>query len=129
MFGLTVARAGGGEPCPVACMGTAGGAQRRTPRRPLPVQEGLGGECLALCAAKRYRAPGNCHAIGCELAVACKRLRRLVGRLQINTRSRYVHLAWAMFEKAESETENARKLLQRGQQLNPNDAAILQVRN
>ena len=67
--------------------------------------------------------------MGCKVTVACMRLRRLVGRLQTNTRSRYIHLAWAMFEKAEGKTENARKLLQRGQQLNPNDAAILQVRN
>lgn len=32
-----------------------------------------------------------------------------------------------MFEKAEGQYQNARELLERGNKLNPNDAAILQV--
>ena len=40
---------------------------------------------------------------------------------------RYLHLAWAMWEKQNGNVNNARKLLDRGQRLNPRDAPILQV--
>jgi hypothetical protein len=41
--------------------------------------------------------------------------------------ARYLHLAWAMWEKQNGNINNARKLLDRGQRLNPRDAPILQV--
>lgn len=41
---------------------------------------------------------------------------------------RYLHLAWATWEKQNGNTNNARKLLERGQRLTPRDAAILQVK-
>ncbi len=41
--------------------------------------------------------------------------------------ARYLHLAWAMWEKQNGNVNNARKLLDRGQRLNPRDAPILQV--
>ena len=41
--------------------------------------------------------------------------------------ARYLHLAWAMWEKQNGNVNNARKLLDRGQRLNPQDAPILQV--
>lgn len=47
--------------------------------------------------------------------------------VQAQPRSRYVYLAWAMFEKLQGEVQNARRLLQRGRELNPKDSAILQV--
>ena len=52
-----------------------------------------------------------------------------VSGLQVSPGSRYIHLAWAMFEKLEGNEQNARELLARGHELNPNDAAILQVRD
>lgn len=47
--------------------------------------------------------------------------------MQVSPTSRYIHLAWAMFEKAEGNLDNARALLKRGNEHNPNDGAILQV--
>lgn len=47
--------------------------------------------------------------------------------LEINTRSRFAYLSWALFEKEEGNVENARALLKQGHQLNQQDAAILQV--
>lgn len=42
-------------------------------------------------------------------------------------RSRYTHLAWALWEKEEGNLEEARRLFKQGAELNPRDAAILQV--
>ena len=42
-------------------------------------------------------------------------------------RSRYTHLSWALFEKKEGKVEEARRLFKAGSELNPRDAAILQV--
>ncbi len=47
--------------------------------------------------------------------------------LEVNPRSRYVHLSWAIFERDFGNIENARELFRRGHGLNPQDAAILQV--
>lgn len=48
--------------------------------------------------------------------------------LEVNNRSRYVHLSWGIFERDNGQVENARELFRRGHALNPQDAAILQVR-
>lgn len=48
--------------------------------------------------------------------------------IESNPRSRYIHLAWGLFEKRQGEIENARNLFKRGHELNRLDAAILQVR-
>ena len=47
--------------------------------------------------------------------------------LEANPRSRYLYLAWALWEKGEGNRENACKLLERGHKLNTRDPAILQV--
>ncbi len=47
--------------------------------------------------------------------------------VQASPMSRYIHLSWALFERAEGQVKNARGLLQRGNMYNPKDAAILQV--
>lgn len=43
-------------------------------------------------------------------------------------RSRYLHLAWALWEKEQGDVEEARRLFKQGNDRNPRDAAILQVR-
>lgn len=48
--------------------------------------------------------------------------------LEVNYRSRYVHLSWGLFERETGNVENARELFRRGHALNPLDAPILQVR-
>jgi hypothetical protein len=48
--------------------------------------------------------------------------------LEANSRSRYVHLAWALWEKRQGQLEDARRLFERGCKLNPCDAALRQVR-
>lgn len=47
--------------------------------------------------------------------------------LHRSPRSRYTHLSWALFEKEEGKVEEARRLFKAGSELNPRDAAILQV--
>ena len=47
--------------------------------------------------------------------------------LEANPRSRYVHLAWALWEKRQGELDDARRLFERGCKLNPCDAALRQV--
>ena len=47
--------------------------------------------------------------------------------LEVNSRSRYVHLSWARFELDEGNVDNARELFRRGHSLNPQDAPLLQV--
>lgn len=47
--------------------------------------------------------------------------------LEVNSRSRYVHLSWGRFELDEGNTDNARELFRRGHSLNPQDAPLLQV--
>ena len=47
--------------------------------------------------------------------------------LEVNYRSRYVHLSWARFERDEGNVDNARELFRRGHTLNPQDAPLLQV--
>ena len=42
-------------------------------------------------------------------------------------RSRYLHLAWALWEKEQGDVEEARRLFKQGNDRNPRDAAILQV--
>lgn len=48
--------------------------------------------------------------------------------LEVNYRSRYVYLSWGLFERDMGKVENARELFKRGHALNPQDPAILQVR-
>ncbi len=48
--------------------------------------------------------------------------------LGANPRSRYVHLSWALWEKRQGQTEDARRLFERGCKLNPYDTALRQVR-
>lgn len=48
--------------------------------------------------------------------------------LEANPRSRYIHLDWGLWEKAQGEIQNARSLFKRGHQLNALDAPLLQVR-
>lgn len=64
-------------------------------------------------------------ALLCDFVKTCRLSSDL--SLQSSPGSRYIHLAWSMFEKAEGNLQNARDLLERGHELNPNDAAILQV--
>ena len=47
--------------------------------------------------------------------------------LEANPRSRFTYLSWALFEKKQGSTENAKALLKQGHQLNPRDPAIVQV--
>ena len=47
--------------------------------------------------------------------------------LEVNSRSRYVHLSWGIFERDNGQVDNARELFKRGHLLNPQDAPILQV--
>ncbi|CAK0784724.1 hypothetical protein CVIRNUC_007928 [Coccomyxa viridis] len=47
--------------------------------------------------------------------------------LEVNYRSRYVHLSWARFERDEGNVDNARELFRRGHTLNPQDAPLLQA--
>ena len=47
--------------------------------------------------------------------------------LEVNYRSRYVHLSWAIFERDQGNVDNARELFRRGHTLNPQDAPLLQV--
>ena len=47
--------------------------------------------------------------------------------LEVNSRSRYVHLSWGTFERDNGQVDNARELFRRGHLLNPQDAPILQV--
>ena len=47
--------------------------------------------------------------------------------LEANPRSRFTYLSWALFEKKQGSTENAKALLKQGHQLNPTDPAIVQV--
>lgn len=47
--------------------------------------------------------------------------------LEIAPRSRYLFLAWALWEKQQGRGLNARRLLAYGHSLNPRDAALLQV--
>ena len=47
--------------------------------------------------------------------------------LEVNSRSRYVHLSWGLFERDNGQVDNARELFRRGHLLNPQDAPILQV--
>jgi hypothetical protein len=47
--------------------------------------------------------------------------------LEANPRSRYIHLSWGLWEKAQGQVDNARSLFKRGHELNPQDAPILQV--
>ena len=49
--------------------------------------------------------------------------------LEVNYRSRYVYLSWALFERDMGKVGNARELFRRGHALNPQDPAILQVRS
>ena len=49
--------------------------------------------------------------------------------LEVNHRSRYVHLSWGLFARDNGQVENARELFRRGHALNPEDAAILQVQS
>jgi hypothetical protein len=48
--------------------------------------------------------------------------------LEVNHRSRYVYLSWGLFEADMGKEGNARELFRRGNALNPQDPAILQVR-
>ena len=48
--------------------------------------------------------------------------------LEVNSRSRYVHLSWGIFERDNGQVDNARELFKRGHLLNLQDAPILQVR-
>ena len=47
--------------------------------------------------------------------------------LEANPRSRFVYLAWALFEKQQGSLDNARALLKQGHKLNTQDTAIVQV--
>lgn len=47
--------------------------------------------------------------------------------LQANPRSRYTHLAWAIWERRQGNMQQALQLLARGQALNPADPAIYQA--
>lgn len=47
--------------------------------------------------------------------------------LESNARSRFIHLDWGLWEKAQGQTENARSLFKRGHQLNALDAPLLQA--
>lgn len=47
--------------------------------------------------------------------------------LEANPRSRFTYLSWALFEKKQGSTENAKALLKQGHQLNPRDPAIVQA--
>ena len=47
--------------------------------------------------------------------------------LEANMRSRYIHLSWGLWEKAQGQPDNARRLFKRGHELNPQDAPLLQV--
>ncbi len=48
--------------------------------------------------------------------------------LAVSPRSRYTHLALALWEKEEGDLQEARRVFRQGSRLNPRDAAILQVR-
>ena len=48
--------------------------------------------------------------------------------LEANMRSRYIHLSWGLWEKAQGQPDNARRLFKRGHELNPQDAPLLQAR-
>jgi hypothetical protein len=57
-----------------------------------------------------------------------KAVRYLFGKgLQINPRSRYVFLSWALWEKEQGQRQVAKRLLMKGAALNRRDPAILQV--
>jgi tetratricopeptide (TPR) repeat protein len=48
--------------------------------------------------------------------------------LEANPRSRYAHLAWAMWERQQGNAAASLQLLARGSSLNPADAALYQAR-
>lgn len=48
--------------------------------------------------------------------------------LQANPRSRYAHLAWALWERKQGNAKQCVALLRRGQALNPTDPALYQAR-
>ena len=76
-----------------------------------------------LGAGKMHRLTGWVVAQGEKSAV-----RYLFRKgLEVNCRSRYVHLSWGAFERDNGQVENARELFKRGHLLNPQDAPILQV--
>jgi hypothetical protein len=86
----------------------------RTPRRGARLRRGRRRRCAALGAQARQGEAGAVRYL----------LRK---GLEANPRSRYVHLAWALWEKRQGELDDARRLFERGCKLNPCDAALRQV--